>query len=78
MRKVLPQILLVFLLQCIFILPMRAQFARLEKYPNIPGQYDAAFVDYVKDFASGVAKSSFGQYFGQITRERNILSLIHI
>ena len=72
MRKVLPQILLVFLLQCIFILPMRAQFARLEKYPNIPGQYDAAFVDYVKDFASGVAKSSFGQYFGQITRERNI------
>lgn len=49
-----------------------AQIGPLERYPNIPAQYDAAFVDYVKDFAGGVAKSSYGQYFGQITRERNI------
>ena len=67
------KILLLFLfLQTSFILSVQAQFARLDKYPNIPGQYDAAFVDYVKDFASGVAKSSYGQYFGQITKERNI------
>lgn len=51
---------------------MSAQFARLDKYPEIPSQYDAAFVDYVKDFASGVAKSSYGQYFGQITKDRNV------
>ena len=69
MRKILPIFLL---LQCAFTLSVHAQFARLEKYPNIPGQYDAAFVDYVKNFASGVAKSSFGQYFGQITKERNV------
>lgn len=49
-----------------------AQFGRLDKYPNIPSQYDAAFVDYVKDFASGVAQSSAGQYFGQITKEKNV------
>lgn len=69
MRKITA---LFFLLQCLFILSAHAQFGRLEKYPNIPSQYDAAFVDHVKDFASGVAKSSYGQYFGQITRERNI------
>ena len=55
-------------------LPMtlHAQFARLEKYPQIPTQYDATFVDYVKNFASGIAKTSYGQYFGQITRDKNI------
>lgn len=62
----------VFFLQLFCLTAVHAQFARLEKYPNIPSQYDAAFVDYVKDFASGVAKSSYGQYFGQITRERNV------
>ena len=61
-----------FILGAAFTLSLHAQFARLDKYPQIPGQYDAAFVDFVKDFASGVAKSSYGQYFGQITRERNI------
>lgn len=50
-----------------------AQFARLDKYPNIPTQYDAAFVDCVKDYAAGVAKSGgYGQYFGQITKDKNI------
>lgn len=53
-------------------LALHAQFARLEKYPQIPSQYDAAFVDYVKGFASGIAKTSYGQYFGQITRDKNI------
>ena len=51
---------------------LHAQFARLDKYPQIPSQYDAAFVDYVKGFASGIAKTSYGQYFGQITRDKNI------
>lgn len=61
-----------FLLMSLVGLSARAQFSRLDKYPNIPAQYDAAFVDYVKDFASGVAKTAYGQYFGQITRERNV------
>lgn len=69
MRKTL---FLAILLPTLFVLTAQAQFARLDKYPQIPSQYDAAFVDYVKDFASGVAKSSYGQYFGQITRERNV------
>ena len=63
---------ILFLMGMTLVLTLRAQFTRLEKYPQIPSQYDATFVDYVKNFASGVAKSSFGQYFGQITRERNI------
>ncbi|MBQ0023431.1 MAG: hypothetical protein KBT29_09365 [Prevotellaceae bacterium] len=63
---------LFFLIMLVSSVAANAQFARLDKYPNIPTQYDAAFVDFVKDFASGVAKSSYGQYFGQITRERNI------
>ncbi len=50
----------------------KAQFSRLEKYPTVPTAYDAAFVDFCKDFASGVAKTGYGQYFGQITREKNI------
>ena len=61
--------LLVFLATSFLAPSAHAQFARLDKYPQIPTQYDAAFVDHVKDFASGVAKSSYGQYFGQITRD---------
>jgi hypothetical protein len=64
--------IILLMLGATLTLSLHAQFARLDKYPQIPGQYDAAFVDYVRDFASGVAKSSYGQYFGQITRERNI------
>ena len=58
-----------------FTLSAHAQFARLDKYPQIPSQYDAAFVDHVKEFASGVAKSSYGQYFGQITRDKNVYGI---
>ena len=59
MRKILPIFLL---LQCAFTLSVHAQFARLEKYPNIPGQYDAAFVDYVKNFASGVVQTTITSF----------------
>lgn len=59
-------------LQLMLVTTAHAQFARLDRYPDIPTQYDAAFVDHVKDFASGVAKSSYGQYFGQITKDRNV------
>lgn len=55
-----------------FSATLHAQFGRLDKYPDIPSQYDATFVDYVKDFASGVAQSSYGQYFGQITKDKNV------
>lgn len=64
--------LLVFFATSFLAPSAHAQFARLDKYPQIPTQYDAAFVDHVKDFASGVAKSSYGQYFGQITRDKNV------
>lgn len=65
-------ILLAIVFAIIAPLSLQAQFARLDKYPQIPSHYDATFVDYVKDFASGVAKTSYGQYFGQITRDKNI------
>lgn len=64
--------LLAILFTIIAPISLNAQFARLDKYPQIPTHYDATFVDYVKDFASGVAQTSFGQYFGQITRNKNI------
>ena len=70
MKNLRSSISLALLLSCSGI--VNAQFARLEKYPNIPSQYDAAFVDHVKDFAGGVAKSSYGQYFGQITKDKNV------
>ena len=65
-------ILLAIVFAIIAPLSLKAQFARLDRYPQIPAHYDATFVDYVKDFASGVAKTSYGQYFGQITRDKNI------
>lgn len=66
------KILFSFVMLCLGSLSMQAQLARLDKYPDIPAQYDAVFVDHVKNFASGVAKSSYGQYFGQITKDRNV------
>ena len=65
-------ILLAIVFAIIAPLSLQAQFARLDKYPQIPSHYDATFVDYVKDFASGVAKTSYAQYFGQSTRVKNI------
>lgn len=64
--------ILTLLLSMALPMTLHAQFAKLDKYPQIPAQYDAAFVDYVKGFASGIAKTSYGQYFGQITRDKNI------
>lgn len=64
--------ILTLLLSMALPMTLHAQFARLDKYPQIPAQYDAAFVDYVKGFASGIAKTSYGQYFGQITCDKNI------
>lgn len=49
-----------------------AQFVKLDKYPNIPVEYEAAFVDQVSGFVSGVVKSLYGQYFGQLSPQGNI------
>lgn len=49
-----------------------AQFVRIEKYPTIPIEFEAAFVDQVSGYVSGVVKSMYGQYFGQMTPEGNI------
>ena len=65
-------LLLIFIFSSFCSVTLHAQFGRLDKYPQIPSQYDATFVDYVKDFASGVAKSSVGQYVGQITKDRHV------
>lgn len=69
-KNSLSQMLFLLLFSCFSA--AHAQFARLDRYPNIPSQYDAAFVDHVKNFAGGVAKSSYGQYFGQITKDKNV------
>lgn len=56
----------------IFSAKANAQFDRLEKYPNVPADYNGAFMDCVSGYVSGVVKSIYGQYFGQITREGDI------
>lgn len=43
-----------------------AQFVRLERYPSIPMQMEAAFVDVVGGYYANVMKASTGQYFGQV------------
>lgn len=55
-----------------FSLNVQAQFVRLEKYPDIPVEFEAAFVDQVTNYVSGVVKSLYGQYFGQLSPEGNI------
>ncbi|MBO4565514.1 MAG: hypothetical protein J5720_08770 [Bacteroidaceae bacterium] len=59
---------------CSVLLPLdvHAQFVRLEKYPDIPVEFEAAFVDQVTNYVSGVVKSLYGQYFGQLSPEGNI------
>ena len=49
-----------------------AQFVRLEKYPDIPVEFESAFVAQVTNYVSGVVKSLYGQYFGQLSPEGNI------
>ena len=49
-----------------------AQFVRLDKYPTIPIEYEAAFVDQVSGYVSGVVSSLYGQYFGQLSPDGNI------
>lgn len=49
-----------------------AQFDRLDKYPDVPADYNGAFMDCVSGYVSGVVKSIYGQYFGQITRDGDI------
>lgn len=49
-----------------------AQFVKLDKYPTIPAEYEAAFLDQVSHHVAGVVKSMYGQYFGQLSPEGNI------
>ena len=49
-----------------------AQFVKLEKYPTIPAEFEAAFVDQVSGYVSGVVRSLYGQYFGQLSPQSNI------
>lgn len=49
-----------------------AQFVKIDKYPSIPAEYEAAFVDQVTDYVSGVVKSLYGQYFGQLSPDGNV------
>ncbi len=51
---------------------VNAQFVKLDKYPAIPTEYEAAFVDQVSGYVSGVVKSLYGQYFGQLSPQGNI------
>lgn len=65
-------VLLTAVFSLAFSLNVHAQFVRLEKYPDIPVEYEAAFVDQVTNYVSGVVKSLYGQYFGQLSPEGNI------
>ncbi len=53
-------------------LTMQAQFSKLDKYPMVPSDYNGAFFDCVSGYVAGVAKSMYGQYFGQITQGGDI------
>ena len=39
-----------------------AQFVKIDKYPSIPAEYEAAFVDQVTDYVSGVVKSLYARW----------------
>lgn len=64
-------ILFVFALS-LYSLNSFCQFTRLTRHPDIPVEYDAVFVDLVKSHFGGVVKSSYGQYFGQMSPDRNV------
>lgn len=49
-----------------------AQGQVIEKYPEVPGDYNAVFMEHVKDNICGVVKSTYGQYFGQVTPKHEI------
>lgn len=59
------------LLSLLVTLSAQAQFTRLLRHPEIPREYDAVFVDLVKGYYGGVARSSYGQYFGQMSPEQD-------
>lgn len=65
-------VLIIAVCSVLFPLNVHAQFVRLEKYPDIPVEFEAAFVDQVTNYVSGVVKSLYGQYFGQLSPEGNI------
>ena len=65
-------VLIIAVCSVLFPLNVHAQFVRLEKYPDIPVEFEAAFVDQVTSYVSGVVKSLYGQYFGQLSPEGNI------
>ena len=65
-------IIILIVLLGLFVSNAQAQFVRLEKYPDIPVEFEAAFVDQVTNYVSGVVKSLYGQYFGQLSPEGNI------
>jgi hypothetical protein len=48
---------------------VKAQYAKIDKYPYISEDYEAVFVDVVRNFASKVMNGASGQYFGQYTPE---------
>ena len=59
-------------LSLLLSLGMGAQTIKLDKYPCIPDEMNYAFCDYVLPFASGIATSKYGQYFGQITPSKDM------
>lgn len=66
------RILLTFFILHSSFLIASAQFTRLLRHPDIPVEYDAAYVDLVKTHFGGVVKSSYGQYFGQMSSDSNV------
>ena len=71
-QKILCLLLVCAAQSFVLVADMKAQFVRLEKYPDIPIEFEAAFVDQVSGYVSGVVKSLYGQYFGQMTPKGNV------
>ena len=64
---------ILFFLVCSFTsLCANAQVMALERYPIVPEDYNGVFIDAVQNNVSGVIKSAFGQYFGQLTPKSEI------
>lgn len=54
------------------VAPACAQFARLDRYPALQPELEAAFADKVGQHFTNVVKSASGQYFGQMSADSNM------
>ncbi len=59
--------LFLLLLAAAFGVAARAQMGQIGRHPDIPSDYEAAFVELTQGNVAGLVKSTYGQYLGQLT-----------